>query len=232
MSEIKPKRPGVVLAAAVMLFIFGGISVLEICLAALPYLTPGPAQAKQAGPGNIPELVEPTPKLLAEEPVLMGVLAGFAVVGALLGVAKIWAGLGILRLRPAARTAGMALAFLSILLGIAQSAYSALYYIPAYLRIFVQENVPPITDFLWLFEAGLWGVTIVSAIGTIAIWLTVILLLNSRRAHNAFAGISNELDLAPEPEPRPRYEGYEDEEDYPRSAPPSTGDTGITDRST
>jgi hypothetical protein len=225
--EIKPKRPGVVLAAAIMLFVFGGIAVLGLCGTAFPYLMAGQAQPKKVG--NQPNFIDPTPILLTEEPVVTGVLTGFTIFGAILGIAKIWAGVGILQLKPTARKVGIALAILTILVTIAQSVYTALCFFPAYLRIFARENAPEIANFQGLIEGVLWGSTVISIIGSIAVWLTLILLLNSRRARNAFAGISDEPET-PEREPRPRYDGYDDEDDYPRSSPSSSEETGITDR--
>jgi len=225
----KPKRPGVVLAAAIILFVFGGLSVLGIFGAVTPYVMPEMPQPKQVG--NQPQFIDPTPKLVAEEPTLMAVMSIASVLGALVGGAKIWAGVGIMQLRPGARTAGIYLSLLTIVMSIAQSVYSALYFVPAYLRIFARENAPEIVHFQGIIEGALWGMTAFGIVGSSVLWIIVILLLNSRRARDAFAGISETPADEPEPErkPRSRYAGYDDDDDaYPRS---SQTDTGITDRS-
>jgi hypothetical protein len=230
MSET-PKRPGVVLAAAIILFIFGGLSLLGIFGAIIPYVTPARAAAPQRI-GNQPQFVDPTPKLVQEEPALMGVMTAFALFSAVLGAVKIWAGIGILQLRPSARIMGIIVSALTFLLTIVQSAHSALFFVPAYLRVFRQENPPEIGNFMGLVEAIFWIATGLGIVVSIALWLTVILLLNSKRSRDAFAGISDEPAEERKRESRSRCDDYEEEYDaYPRSTPRSASDdTGITDR--
>jgi hypothetical protein len=216
MSET-PKRPGVVLAAAIILFIFGGLSLLGIFGAIIPYVTPARGAAPQRI-GNQPAFVDPTPKLVQEEPALMGVITAFSVFGALLGAVKIWAGIGILQLRPSARVLGIIVSAITILLSIVQSTHSALFFVPAYLRLFRQENPPEIGNFTGLVEAIFWIATGLGIVVSIALWLTVILLLNCQRSRNAFAGITDEPLEERKRESHSRYEDYEEDDAYPRSS--------------
>jgi hypothetical protein len=208
MSE-KPKRPGVVLAAAIILFVFGGIAVAEIAGAVFPYLA-SPAEIEKKELNKL-TLTDPTPTLVAEEPALMAVSAAFTVMGAIIGVVKIWAGAGVLRLKPSARTAGIIVAVVTILLSIMQGIHSALYVIPAYVRVFSRDNVPEIAEYAGLIEGLFWVSTGVQLIGSIALWLIVICLLNHPRSRNAFAGISDESIEETPAEPASQYSGYDDE---------------------
>jgi len=75
-----------------------------------------------------------------------------------------------------------------------------------------------------------WFWIFLSILFSLAIWLTVIILLSGERVRAAFAHEGTDANAEVEERPRSGYEGYDDD-DPPRKAPKFPGDKRITDQS-
>jgi hypothetical protein len=226
------KRPGVVLAAAILLFVFGSFSVLRGCCGVFSEVLQGPIQGMMPQPPAVQgkKPVDINRRLAEEVPSKVYVLSTFHVIDFLLGIVKIIVGIGLLKMSSPARVLAFIVAGFTIFETIAESLYNVLVFMPAFERVFAEhlKNAPPMPiDFGALFKGSSWVGAALGIIVSLGIWLTVIFLLSGERVRTAFADAGKE---PPEPEKRrkPRYEGYEDEDEGDR--PPSPPDTGITDR--
>lgn len=232
MSETKPKRPGIVLAAAILLFVFGGFGLFGLCAVFTPFLQdmiPQPPQIQ-----GQPRFEDPMKKIAQEVPSFNIVHGAVGFTMFALSILQIWAGFGLLKLRPAARIMAIATSFAIIVLMIGQTIYDAIFFIPVYTRLLdvqVQNLGPMPFDIVGFTKGFMWVSLSIGLVFGIGIRLTIILMVNTKSARNAFAGISDAPADEPEPEPRRRYDGYDDDDEaYPRSSPQSPGDTGITNR--
>jgi hypothetical protein len=224
-------RPGVVIAAAVLLFIFGGISVLAGCCGvvseAMQETIQGMIPQPPAVQGKKPVNVH---RLIAEEvPSKVYVLITFNSFNLILGVVKIIVGIGLLKMSSPARMLAFIVAGLTIFATIVESLYNAIVLMPAMQKAFAEQmkNAPPMPfDFGQLMQGSSWVGTALAILVSMGIWLTVIFLLSGEKVRTAFA----EASLPPEIEERSRsrYEGYDDDDQLP--PPKSPPDTGITDR--
>lgn len=83
-------------------------------------------------------------------------------------------------------------------------------------------------DLFGIIKSAMWGGAALNVIFTLAIWITVLFMLNSKSVRAAFA---DELEPAEPPwreDSRSRYDDYDD--DLPPPSRKATGDKGITDR--
>ncbi len=218
------KRPGVVLAAAILLFIFGGLSVLGSCCAGAGLLMQGVIPEPPAVQGKKPPNAMDLNRKVAEEvPGFIIVESGTHGLNLLLGLVKIFAGIGLLKMSSPARLLAIGAAIVSILVTLGHAAYTAVLVIPVYDKVFAEQlkNAPPMPfDFAQLMQGSMWVGVLFGIVLALAIWLTVIFLLSGQKVRAAFA----EAGLPPveEEPPRSRLEGYDDDDRPP--------ETGITDR--
>jgi hypothetical protein len=126
----RPHRPGTVLGAGIMLFIFGGYelvsgisSTVAAALILAGVIAAGPAGA--AGPQQPADLgdafLAPFRDLAREiqaEPILGPLLLGQGVLTILIAVAAIAAAIGVLKLYRTGRKLGMAVAIANLLMGV------------------------------------------------------------------------------------------------------------------
>jgi hypothetical protein len=236
MSEQTPTRPGTVTAAAVMLFIFGGLGLFSIC----GLLTPVMGDIMPKPPAGA--FQDPMLKMGDEVPSFNAVQISLSVVGTLLAVFKIWAGMSCLNLRSNARLMTVLACAATVLMGVAYNIYFFVVVMPVYTTLLDAEaqKLPPAPfDVIGFTKGMMLAGLLVGMVFNFAIYLTIILLVNTQRARNAFAGIPDVSDY-PEDEPRRRRDdrydrrddgygsGYDDD-NYPAAPPPKKPpETGIS----
>jgi hypothetical protein len=224
------KRPGIVTFVAVVLIILGSLALLfgfcgvigEIVMALLP------EPAGKPRPEDILGNALAGPRFLAKEVPgfvavqIVGIIAYFA-----FGATALFAGIGCLRLSPAARKAAIVATLLFLLYAMASQVYGVIYILPAQVELQKQQqaNLPP----------GMPDMSAVAQIGGavslgcgIAFYVTIAALiligLNTKSAKAAFAGVPVEMPLAEDDDgdsrhgikpgdPRPKYEGYEEHDE-------------------
>ncbi len=227
-----PHRPGLAIAAAVLLIIFGSLGMLgAFCggggmLLQQAFQPPGGAGEEQGFVGPV------DPQVAKEVPSAPAVETSAFVLNLLLSVAMIVAGVGILRIQPRARVLAMVVAVADILVTVAHTAYSVMLILPVENRLLDEEakNMPAEVpfDLFGIIKSAMWGGAALNVIFTLAIWITVLFMLNSKSVRAAFA---DELEPAEPPwreDSRSRYDDYDD--DLPPPSRKATGDKGITDR--
>ena len=226
-----PHRPGLAIAAGVLLIIFGGLGVFgAFCggggmLLQQAFQPPGGAGEEQGFVGPV------DPQVAKEVPSAPAVETTAFVLNLLLSVAMIAAGVGILRMQPHARVLAMVVAVADILVTLAHTTYSVMLILPVENRLLDEEakNMPaevPL-DVFEMIKGAMWGGAALNVVFTLAVWITVLFMLNSKSVRAAFA---DELEPAGSPwrdDSRSRHDDYDDELPPPR---PSSGETGITDR--
>jgi hypothetical protein len=224
------KRPGVILAAAIMMFIFGSFSIIGGCCGVVNEALQGTIQGMVPEPPAVQgkKPVNLNRRLQEEVPSRVYVQSAFHVLNFAMGLVKILVGIKLLMMASWARVAAFIVAGFTIFETMAENLYNAIVVMPALGRVFAEQmgNAPPFPfDFAALMQGSSWFGTVLHVVVSMGIWLTVIFLLSGRSVSTAFAEAGKE---SPQPEQRrtPRYEEYEDEGDRPPSAP----DTGITDR--
>ena len=218
----KTKRPGTVIAAAVLLIIYGAVNLTCAICAGASFL------GKDADdPMQLDAMIE------KDLPTYNIIQTGIAVSNLLVGGMMIVSALGVLRLMRSARIIALILGTYDVLMAILNSIYSIIFVFPVTERIFAQvaQNQPPMPlDFAQFMNGSLWFMLLFSLVTCLALCIPVIILLATRSARAAFAG---EYMQDPPPEDyRSRYDDDDDDEGYapsPRS-PRSPGDTGITER--
>jgi hypothetical protein len=226
-----PRRPGPAIAAAVLLIVVGGWGVVGAFCGGGGMLLQQAFQPP-AGPGEDwnflvlvdPEAAKEVPSAPAVETTAFGL-------NLLLSLAMIAAGVGILRMQSHARVLGMVIAVADILATLAHTAYSVILVYPVQNRLLDEEakNMPPEVPFdpFGVLKGAMWGGAVFNVVFTLAIWITVLFMLNSKSVRAAFAD-----ELEP-PEPPRRDDSRSRYDDYDHELPPlrpSSGETGITDR--
>lgn len=230
MAEIKPQRPGVVTAAAILLLVFGSLGIIGgVCGGAGLAVMFSLDKLLPPKPANQPDVfmgIRILPKLASEAPGYVPIMVGTTAFHLILSIAGIIAGIGAFKLKPSARTVGMSVAIGMIVLNLLSSVYQMAVVQPAQNRLMVQElGVGPIPG----GEAStvMTGVMLLfQVLFSAGIWLTVFFLLNSARSRDAFAGkwpLQNAEDDRWGERPRSPYAGYDDDGNPP--GPPQTGIT-------
>jgi hypothetical protein len=228
-----PQRPGLAIAAGVLLIVYGGLGVLgSFCGAGTIVLQ----QAFQppAGPGEEQNFFAPVDPALAKEvPSAPAVETIALLFGLALSVAMIAVGIGILQMRPLARVLAMVIAAADILLTLAHTAYSVILLFPVQDRLLDEEakNLPAEMPFnpFGMAKGAMWGGAALGVVFTLAIWITVLFMLNSKSVRAAFADDGESPDPPRRGDSPPRYDGYDEDDELP-PPPSSRGDSGITDR--
>ena len=202
----QPKTPGVVMGAAILLFIYGGLTM--VCGSCSGVLL----AANQNDPQGVKEM------LAKEAPGYMIVQIGNLGVGLLFGLLMILAGVGLLQLMPIARWGTFAILAVKILQNIAISAYGAIYIFPTTQRIMAQQmqnpNQPPLPFDIGMIFSGSMRVGLVLELLIVFVYiLIIIILLNLKSSRDAFSGVSQPDPDEEEHEPRPRHSGYDDDDD-------------------
>jgi hypothetical protein len=217
-----PKRPGLIIFAAVIMILAGSWNVLGgICgggaIALLDAMPKLPQAKGQQDPTALQRFI--TKEVPGYYPVIFGMLA----LTVLLGIAMIAAGIGLLRMSSTARVVALLLVLISLLISFGGGVYNAVFVLPAQAR-FVEANPGP--EFAMTMPLGI-GSLIFGVVLQLAIAIAISIPLNTRASKAAFVAAS-QPPREEEDRPRSRYEGYDDEDDRPPSS--SSPDTGFTDR--
>lgn len=219
----KPKTPGIVIAAGVIVILMGCWSLLGglctgggmLVIAATPE-PPGPIQ-----PGDP---AAPVRFFIKEIPGYVAIqMAGLAI-SMLVGLGEIIAGIAAMKLKPMARILATLLLAFNLLLLLASTIYQVAVVMPKQQEFVRLHPVIPagqpqpfdvgaMTEVFTYFMLGCVGFI------QLAITLTIILMLNSTTARNAFAGKLSPKEEEELQERKLRYEGYDDDDDRP---PPSS----------
>jgi hypothetical protein len=210
-----PPRPGSVITAAVLLFVYGTLMLAcNLC-------SVGVVAAN--GGNNNNAVAQELPFDIYVQIVTMAL-------SLLLAAGMIAAGVGTLRLMPIARIATYGLCVADIFISLLGSAYQAIFVFPVTEKIFAQavQNQPQAPfDFAQLIKGSQWfglclGISIV-----LAFCIPIMIFLSTASARAAFKG-----EYHPEPPPRDRRDRFDDfdddDDDYRSKSPPRfPGDTGI-----
>jgi hypothetical protein len=217
-------RPGVVVAAAILLFIAGGFSVLGVFCAGIGLAAQSAMPENPALKGKPALDARALQKRMNDEiPGKQFVDYGNLGFNFLFGIVKIIVGVGLLKMMSWARMTAFVVAVISILFMLGHAAYQAIVEFPVNDRIFADQakELPPNMPFNFpMFMQSIAIVVLVLAVVIVlAYWLTVIFLLSGERVRMAFANAGTDPPPTDEEKPRSRYEGYDDEGDRP----PETG---------
>ncbi len=229
----KPKTPGFVITAAVLLFIYGslmlvcsGCGVAQMALAAA---APAPE-----GPPRPDDVFAQERELAKRIPSYTAVEASIHVYNLVLGVTMIVAGLGALYLKPFARYAGSGAAaadlFMTCTHGI---VYNVLVVFPVNDRILEEQAQNGQINMAGFAQTATWGALVFGVLLTLVFCGLIVLFLNLKKSRDAFAG---KFELDPEEERLARFDAFNDDDeddDYRRprpTAPKAPGDTGITEK--
>jgi hypothetical protein len=233
------ERPTAVLVIAILHFVFGGLGLLGglggcasiLCMGAIFGAMPQPKQ-------GVNPMTEIT-RLYDSIPGFYPVMIGQSVVGAILGTVLIAAGIGLLKLRPWARTASIGYAIAEIVVTLAATVYTLSVVNPAVEKWMVEFNEkmsqqmgpgaggPPPT--MPMMSGGSnTAITILSALVSVAYAVVVLVVMNLTPVREAFAGARGrglgryekdegreEHEPEDEPAPRPRR-SREDDDRYER----------------
>jgi hypothetical protein len=220
-------RPGVVVAAAVILMIVSILTLLGgICgggIMAFTAAAPEPKgeQAKQPfGDAGAQQ------RFIAKEaPAYYAVIFSLTGLGVLLSAGQLLAAIGLLSMNPTARTAAIWLTAAKLFVNFLGHVYNAVYVMPAQRDFFDQNPLPQGAPFdIGAFTQTLGSVMLVVVfLFQLAIGITIVGLLMTKSANDGFAAAT--APPVEEEKPRSKYEGYDDEGYNP---PPP--ETGIQDR--
>jgi hypothetical protein len=223
----KPKCPGFVITAAVLLFIYGALKLICSFCGAAEMAIVAAAPAPQAPPGqpDFGDLFAGERELAKQLPSYTAVEGANNLLNLLLGGSMILAGAGALRLKRFARILGNGAAAADLVLTLAYLVYTAVVVFPVNDRIMEEQ----------MQNAAAFASSISSATLVFLFLLTLIFcapiigFLNAKKSRDAFAG---KFEPDPHEERLARLDAFNDEDDYyrrPRSSPPkSPGDTGVT----
>jgi hypothetical protein len=234
------QRPGKVTFVAVAMIVLGGLAVLNK-LTEVPGLvsaatTDAPAQPPRLKPGQIPDGAALHHALAKESAAYYPVKFGTLLAGIVVGVGLFLCGLGVLKLKPIARTSALVIIPLALILSLAANGYEASM-VPGMQRTMAQmmqpEQGPAAPPEVMELALGItfYAIYGISLLFAIVINLVLFILLMSSSVKAAFDPAA--AQPLPDDEPkqerpkRSRYEGYEDDDH--RSG--SSSQTGITDLS-
>jgi hypothetical protein len=225
----KPKTPGFVITAAVLLFIYGSLMLIcSFCgIAQMVMVAAAPGPQGPPGPGDFlgqeRELAKRIPSYAAVE-------ACVHVFNLALGVTMIAAGFGALGLKPFARLVGSGAAAADLVMTLAHGVYAAVVVFPVNNRI-IEEQMPNAVNIGDFTEGISWASLAFTFLLTLVFCIPIIAFLNAKKSRDAFAG---KFELDPHEERLAKLDVFNDEDDdyrRPRPTPPKApGDTGITDK--
>ena len=244
-----PKRPGLVTFVAVVLIILGSLSLLGgVCGgAATVFMALQPEPAAPPAPGDIMAPMAQQQHFMAKEvPAYTATQFGILFLELLFGAGQLIAGIGLLRLSPAARMLALFLTVTKLLYALAHHAYQLIFILPAASKLQQQMMAdmqkmagpnappPPPIDIGGLTQAmGMIGVGCTFAV-QLTIAIMILIVLNMQTTKDAFAGISPGGLPEDDDRLRSRLKGYDEDEDTDykgsRKPPKSSGDTGFTEK--
>jgi hypothetical protein len=186
----RPRRPGVVTTAAVILFIVGGWSLLGACCTGaslgLMFALPAPPQIDDKARPEDP--LASTRFLLKELPSYPYVQGGVLAINCLFGIGQIIGGIGLLKLRPFAPIFATSVSIGKLLFAFVGHAYAIMVVMPVQERFFVENPHIPGGNIVGMF--GLFTIAGVAGV-QIIIGLTIIALIYAPTAREAFAAAAS-----------------------------------------
>jgi hypothetical protein len=223
------KRPGIVTFVAVVLIVLGSLALLlgicgvggQIVIAMIPEPVGKPR------PDDLLALMLAAPRFLAKEvPGYMAAQIIHVVAYFGFGLTQLFAGIGCLRLRPAARKAAMATTVLYLAYSFAFQAYTAIFVLPANVELQKQQqaNMPPGAPDMSSMAQVSGAMTLGCFIATdITIAVLILIGLNTQSAKAAFAVVPFEPSAEEDDDeardsndPRDRrskFKGYEEHDE-------------------
>jgi hypothetical protein len=210
----KPKTPGLVITAGVLLIVYGSLMLLcGICGGSALFINDPDGEAL----------------MVKEVPGYTIVKIGEPVSNLLVGATMIASGIGVLQLMSIARIAAYVVCLYQIVFTIVRNTFTAIFVFPMMERLVAQQaqNQPPMPfDMGQIMKSSMWLGVAIAVLIPLVFCFPILYFLSVKPARDAFAGV---LPEEPPQDRPPRYDGYDDD-DRPRP-PKSPGDTGITDRS-
>ena len=215
-----PERPGTVMFVAIVLFVFGAVYTLSACATGgqagyIAFFSEPPDPRAKVRPDDVAANL----RFLADEiPGYVAIVIGVAVLDILFGIAQLICGIGVLKVKPAARTATMVLILLRLVYVLVFDAFSAVMMYPVQIRFYElhpleipQHAGPRPVDMATIMRVTLYVGLALKVFVELFVAALIVWLLNTAKAKAAFAGT-----LEPPPEevekPRSAYVGYEDDE--------------------
>jgi len=211
------KTPGVVITAGILLIVYG--SLMLVC---------GICGGASAVGGN----AEAEAQFFKDVP--GHTVMKYASLGSniLIGFVAVLAGIGVFQLMSVARIAAYFICTFSILFALVRNLYEGIFVLEPTQKMVAQQMKnqpqPPPFDMNQFVTGFFWVFVVIVILFHLVFTIPPMLLLTTRSARDAFAGIGPP-DGRDDPDPGPRrYEGYDDDDDHPSKSPPKfPGDTGI-----
>ena len=213
------KRPGTVMFVAIVLFVTGGVYLLNSlgtsAFTAFVAANPEPANPNaKVEPGNV---MANQRFFIKEIPFYVPSILAFCAIDFLLGATKIFLGRQVLRLRSWARLGTIAFVVFELCYLLAYKAYTAIIIIPAQVEftrlhpIEVPGGGPAPVDLATMTQITLYAGLGCTVFMELLAAMLISLPLTMATTKAAFAG-TLDVDVEPLPErPRTRYAGYDDE---------------------
>ncbi len=218
----KHKRPGTITFVAIMLFVFGAGAVISSAGNGIyaAFMLMDPQEFDPNAKLDSMDAMDNVRFLAHEIPGFAPTVIAVAVVDVLFAVALLVCAVGLLRLRPTARTMTMTLILLRLVYSVAYDTFSALVVLPAQIRFY--DLHPPALpndgvniDIAAIMKWTLYGVFGCGLFMHFFVAGLIVLLLRTEKVKGAFAGTwepAQDDRISPA---RPLYSGYEDEEGAP-----------------
>jgi hypothetical protein len=228
----KPKTPGFVITASVLLFLYG--SLMLICSGCgFAQMVMAAAAPAPEGPPRQDDFFAQERELAKRIPSYRPVEGCVHIYNLVLGVTMLAAGFGALYLKPWARIAGSGGAAADLFMTCSHGIlYNVLVVFPVNDQILEEQMQNAPINLVGFAQTATWAGIVFAVLFTLVFCVLIIWFLNARKSRDAFAG---KFALDPYEERLARLDAFDDddEDDYrrPRPAPPkATGDTGIKDK--
>lgn len=219
----KPKVPGFVITAAVLLFIYGGMMLMCGACGALQ-IAVVQAQGPAANGPQLGDLFAQEHALAKRIPSYTAVEAGLHIFNLALGTTMIVSGLGALYLKKWARWGGTLASAADLFALVAHGPYVIFVIMPANEKI-LEEQMQGMAG---AAQGMTWASLAFSVVLSLVLNVPILAFLNARSARDAFAG-----NFPPDPHEQflARLDALADDDDYTRRRSQNSkpdDDTGIT----
>lgn len=221
-------RPGTVMFVAIVLFLFGTLYILSALATGgqagyIAFFSAPPDPNAKIRPDDVAANLHFLPQ---EVPGYVAIVIGVAVLDILFGFGQLYCGIGVLKMKPSARMATIALILLRLLYILGFDAFSALVLYPAQIKFYelhpleLPNQGPEVINMATFMRFILYGAMVVKIFVELFVAGLIVILLSTAKTRAAFAGIVEPTEDELPKKSSSQYVGYDDEEGY---SPPSTG---------
>ncbi len=218
------RRPGTVMFVAIVLFVFGTGYILNAIFtgAVAAYFAIYPDAPDPNARAWYSDMVASIHFFTTEIPHYVPIAIAFSAVDLIFGFLQLVLGIGVLRLRSAARNRVIVLVLAKFLYMIGYQTFAIVMVLPASVR-FAQLHPPPVPgggpppfDLGVIAQVTMLGGVCVDVALQIAVTVLIVSVLCSAKVKAAFAGLPPPTEASPPPvKPPSLYTGYEDDETQP-----------------